>query len=541
MPFDELDTGAVARLLALVADQEDDVAEVFFERAETYELPPDEVIPGVRRWQEEGLAVRVVRGLREGSPAAGERPSCWAAARDGISGERLAAALRQVARVVPRTGLPEPQLAAAAAAGQEAAAGAVDPLPLAQLARRVPWLLRQEHVAFPLRLTVREHRRAVRVVGPRLVAPTERERFWSLAAQMPWGGYGALLGELDDAAAEAIAVALLASFRARETNPPSSGVRTVVLGPEATAVLLHEVVAHALEADTLALGGRPEAAIGLALGAVGLDVLDDPGAAPAGCRRTTDDEGMPVVRRWLLRDGVVEAPLADRSWSARAPALVPGAARRASRHDLPGPRSSCLELLPGGSAEADLLADAEGGLYVTTVRRGSLDPASGGFSLEVPFAATIRRGALAEPVGPFALRGTVADLLRRVTAVGADTRPAGAGWCAKGGQRVPVWALAPSLRVEGVAVHSGAASPHDAAGQDAESLGDPSGAATRPRREPPGSRRSRRAAVDSPVESRRDPAPLSARSSGEAAGVGEEPRRHSTDPCAERPRGPRRA
>jgi len=58
-------------------------------------------------------------------------------------------------------------------------------------------------------------------------------------------------------------------------------------------------------------------------------------------------------------------------------------------------------------------------------------------------------------VGPCRLSGRVADLLHRVTAVGRETRSAGAGWCAKGGQKMPVWATAPALRLEGVEVGPG--------------------------------------------------------------------------------------
>jgi predicted Zn-dependent protease len=58
----------------------------------------------------------------------------------------------------------------------------------------------------------------------------------------------------------------------------------------------------------------------------------------------------------------------------------------------------------------------------------------------------------AEPVGPCRLTGTVADLLAAVAAVGDRVRPAGAGWCAKGGQKLPVWATAPSLLLENVEV-----------------------------------------------------------------------------------------
>jgi hypothetical protein len=50
------------------------------------------------------------------------------------------------------------------------------------------------------------------------------------------------------------------------------------------------------------------------------------------------------------------------------------------------------------------------------------------------------------------LRGRVADLLTRVVAVGSQAKPAGAGWCAKGGQKLPVWATAPALRLEDVEV-----------------------------------------------------------------------------------------
>jgi predicted Zn-dependent protease len=227
---------------------------------------------------------------------------------------------------------------------------------------------------------------------------------------------------------------------------------TAVLGPAAVAVLLHEAVAHALEADTLAQGGNPEAAVGVTMAAACLDVLDDPAAAPEGVRRSTDDEGAVVVRRWLLRGGVVEQPLADALWARTSPVLLPGAGRRGTRHLPPGPRSSHLEVLAGETAPDDLLAGAEEGLYFAEASRGSLDPLSGEFVLQLPYGRRFRRGGLHEAVGPCSLRGRVSDLLTRVTAVGNTSRPAGAGWCAKGGQKLPVWATAPALRLEGVEV-----------------------------------------------------------------------------------------
>jgi predicted Zn-dependent protease len=159
-----------------------------------------------------------------------------------------------------------------------------------------------------------------------------------------------------------------------------------------------------------------------------------------------------VRRRWLLREGVVEDPLADTLWAGSSERLTPGAARRGSRHLPPSPRSYHLELLPGEATAEDLLRDAEGGLYLPEASRGRLDPLSGAFTLSAPFARRIRSGVAADLVGPCRLRGTVADLLGRITAVGSEPRSAGAGWCAKGGSKLPVWATSPALRLEGVEV-----------------------------------------------------------------------------------------
>lgn len=436
MPFADLDRAAVARTLSQIAEQRQDLADVYFERLEEVELPPDGEAPGLRWRREEGFAIRLVR-----------RGRTWLASRDGFESLAFAEALRQVARVLPTAAYPEPRL-------QVAAWPPLRCLELLELPSRLNRAVRSHHVAFPLRLTLRRHRRALQVVGLGPVPEPEREGFYSLAAELPWGRWGTLLERLDDGAVESVAGRLVAFFRARHASAPEAGRGVVVLAPTAAAVLLHEVVAHALEADVLARGGNPEAAVGVELGPSHLSVLDDPSTAPEGVRRRTDDEGVVVSRRWLLRQGVVSQPLADSWWARDSEALSPGAARRGHRHLPPGPRSTHLELLPGETPDEDLTSEAEGGLWISEASRGRLDPASGSFVLEIPFARRIRGGAPADPVGPFSLAGTVADLLSRITAVGSGVRSAGAGWCAKGGQKLPVWATAPGLRLEGVEIRS---------------------------------------------------------------------------------------
>ncbi|MFL6202898.1 MAG: metallopeptidase TldD-related protein [Thermoanaerobaculia bacterium] len=439
MPFAELDTAAVARTLSQIAEKPEDVVDAFFERREEAELPPEDETPGFRVRREEGFAIRL---SREGHT--------WLAARDSVEARPFAEALRQVARALPSATYPEPTFRLPPFEPDPHAAHIA--AELAGVPEALARAVRSHHVGFPTRLTVRRHRRWVQVVGPRLVAGQELETFYSLQAESNWGGHGAIFPRLDAGAIEGFASSLVHLFRARQASSPAPFRGTAILAPAAVAVLLHEAVAHALEADVLAQGGNPEAAVGVAMAAPALDVLDDPAAAPPGVRRATDDEGSPVFRRWLLRGGIVEQPLADLIWARTSPVFLPGAGRRGTRHLPPGPRSFHLEMLPGDATDDDLLSAADGGLYLQEASRGVLDPLSGEFRLHLPFARRIRRGALVDTLGPCVLRGRVADLLTRVTAVGREARPAGAGWCAKGGQKMPVWATAPPLRLEGVEV-----------------------------------------------------------------------------------------
>lgn len=436
-PFAAVDRPAVARALSQIADRPGDLADVYMERLETVELPPAEAPgPGLTVRREEGLAVRLVRG-----------GDAWLAAVDHVGPDAFTAALRRAARVLPAASYAAPALALPDW-GPAPEAPEVRAFPAA-----VQRAIRERRAAFPLALTVTRHRRWLQVVGgEKLVPEPQSESFYSLRAEMPFGSHGTLLTELGAGAAERLADRLVERFRGRDAEPPAPFCGPVVLGPDAAAVLLHEAVAHALEADLLAVGGDPEAAPGVELGNPLLHVLDDPTSAPEPVRRDSDDEGQATRRRWLLRAGTVGEPLCDARRAAGSEVLTAGAGRRAHRHQPPSPRSHHLELAPGDLTDDDLFADAEGGLYLPTAESGSLDPLTGRFRLRFPGGRRLRGGAPAEAVGPCGLDALVADLLGAVTGVGTTARPAGAGWCAKGGQKLPVWATCPPLRLDGVEV-----------------------------------------------------------------------------------------
>ncbi len=437
MSFASIETLPIARSLAQIADHEDDLAEVYLERIEEIGVAEGRWSPGLSVRREQGFAVRLVRG-----------DTTWLAARDGFDGEQFAAALRQAARALPTASYTIPRLEVPPV---EAPISAPEVLEFDSLVRRA---VSRHHVAFPLRIDSRRHRREIQIVGTRLVPETQAELYYSCRIELPWGVHGAVLSALDRDAAEQLAVSLVERFRGSKASAVEAGAYPVVLGPAAAAVFLHEAVAHALETDTLSLEGPPEAAIGLELGSSELSVLDDPGGAPSAVRRDTDDEGMPVVRRWLLLDGQVRQPLADRLAARTSDELIPGAGRRSNRYLPPVPRSTHLELLPGENSEAQLLERCEGGLYLPEATSGSLDPHTGEFRVRVPYGRRIEGGRLGGVVGGVEISGRVAALLGAVSGVGSEAVATGAGWCAKGGQRMPVWATTPPLALADVEVRS---------------------------------------------------------------------------------------
>ena len=434
--FVDFDSSAIARALCVVSEDPDDVVEAFFERREVVEVPSSHDEHGVLCRREQGLSLRLVRGRHT-----------WLAARDEITAGAFMSALRAVERrrsesLVPR--LPVVTVGCWPAPGMEAR--------FASFPRRVEGRLRALRLGFPFRMWIRHHRRWIRVVGRELAPEVEEESFFSCRVRSEWGQWGTLLPRLDDQAVEQVAESLAAAFRCRSASPPAMGRGAVLLGPSAAATFLHEAVAHALEVDTLAQSGDPEAAIGVALGSETLDILDDPMSGPFGLRRATDDEGAPVLRRWLLRQGVVEQPLADRRWARGSGGLSSGAARRQSRHVGPVPRSLHLELLPGSDSIDDLARKAGSGLFAPEASRGRLDPVSGEFSLRIPHGRRLMRGAVGDRVGSFVVRGTVGDLLGRIGGIGDRPVLSGAGWCAKGGQKMPVWSTTPALLLDQVEV-----------------------------------------------------------------------------------------
>lgn len=241
---------------------------------------------------------------------------------------------------------------------------------------------------------------------------------------------------------------------AMESVAAPAGTMTVVLGPGWPGILLHEAIGHGLEGDfnrkgTSAFSGR----MGERIAAAGCTVVDDGTLADRRGSLSIDDEGTPTQCTTLIEDGYLRAYMQDRL-NARLTGDQPtGNGRRQSYAHRPMPRMTNTCMLGGPHDPGEIIASVPDGLYAVSFGGGQVDITSGRFVFSASEAYRIRDGRIAEPVKGATLIGNGAEVLRKISMIGNDSRlDSGVGTCGKDGQSVPVGVGQPTLRIDALTV-----------------------------------------------------------------------------------------
>lgn len=197
-------------------------------------------------------------------------------------------------------------------------------------------------------------------------------------------------------------------------DPPDPSA-PILFAPEAAAELVAVLARTAFSAS--AWGSRRSPLAGLRgehVFAPTVDLVDD-GLHPAGLPFPFDLLGRPKKRLVLVEGGVPRTPAVDEALAARL--------RRPPTPHAVGPddaRPSHVFLAADGRAAGDVLAAAEGGLWVGGL--GDLecfDPGRVAVRARLLGARRVRGGELAEPVGPLVWEDSVLRMLSTVIALGA--------------------------------------------------------------------------------------------------------------------------
>jgi len=222
---------------------------------------------------------------------------------------------------------------------------------------------------------------------------------------------------------------------------------TVVLGPGGGGLLLHEACGHGLEADGLDRDSSIYArTIGQRIASPLVTAVDDPSRPAAFGSYGVDDEGFPASRTVLIESGVQVGAMSDTASAGQVGGATTANGRRASYAEPPLPRMTNTYIEPGTDDPAAVLADVRRGLYVTRLRGGDVNVATGEFAFSAAEAYLIEHGRLTRPLTGVTLLGNGPAALAAVDAVGPDLAFTQA-LCGKEDQWVPVSYGAPTLRI----------------------------------------------------------------------------------------------
>jgi predicted Zn-dependent protease len=249
-----------------------------------------------------------------------------------------------------------------------------------------------------------------------------------------------------------------------------SGDMDLILLPSQMVLQIHESIGHPLELDRILGDERnyagtsfvtPDMFGSYRYGSELLNVTFDPGVQGELATCAADDEGTPVTRAYLIRQGILERPLGGRLSQARAG--LPGVANaRASGWDRPPiDRMANINLEPGDETLAGMVARVERGVLMDTNRSWSIDDSRNKFQFGCELGRLIEDGEIGGLVRNPNYRGISANFWRSLDGVGdlASREIRGVQQCGKGepNQSVYVGHAAPPCLFRRVAVFGGGA------------------------------------------------------------------------------------
>jgi predicted Zn-dependent protease len=247
-----------------------------------------------------------------------------------------------------------------------------------------------------------------------------------------------------------------------------SGKMDVLLMPDQMMLQVHESIGHPLELDRILGDERnyagtsfvtPEMFGSYRYGSELLNVTYDPTRPEELASFAFDDDGAPAQKVWLIRDGMLLAPLGGQLSQERA--SLPGTANaRASGWNRPPiDRMANLNVEPGASRLEEMIASIERGVLMRTNLSWSIDDSRNKFQFGCEWGELIEGGKRKGVVKNPNYRGVSATFWRSLRAVGGPDsyEVHGTQYCGKGepNQAIHCGHAAPACVFAGVDVFGG--------------------------------------------------------------------------------------
>ena len=240
-----------------------------------------------------------------------------------------------------------------------------------------------------------------------------------------------------------------------------SGKMDLVLMPDQVMLQVHESIGHPLELDRILGDERnfagtsfvtPDMFGSYRYGSELLNVTYDPTHREEAASFAYDDEGTPASKVFLIKDGILTAPLGGKLSQARAGLSGTANARACAWNRPPIDRMANINVEPGKSPLAGLLASVKRGVLMRTNVSWSIDDSRNKFQFGCEWGELWEEGKKKGVVKNPNYRGISATFWRSLRAVGdAGTFEVhGTQYCGKGepnqvihtGHAAPVCAFA---------------------------------------------------------------------------------------------------
>ena len=270
-------------------------------------------------------------------------------------------------------------------------------------------------------------------------------------------GFGAAADTLTDEALELLTA----------PNCPSE-VMDIILAPDQMALQIHESIGHPLELDRILGDERNFAGTSFVTmdmfgsyryGSDLLNVTFDPTVPGELASYAFDDDGTPATKEYLIRDGILERPMGGAISQARSGMAGVANSRSAAWNRPPIDRMANLNVEPGTTPFADMIAGIERGVLLETNTSWSIDDSRNKFQFSCEKGTLIEDGELRGMVRNPSYRGISSQFWRSLSAVGDPDsfRVMGVPNCGKGEPSQVIWVghASPPCRFDAIDVFGG--------------------------------------------------------------------------------------
>lgn len=220
---------------------------------------------------------------------------------------------------------------------------------------------------------------------------------------------------------------------------PKTGTYPVLFDERIASSLIGHLV-MAINGSAIARGASwLRDALGQQVLPAGMSLIEDPHRPRTAGSRPFDGEGLATARRTIVDDGILTAWTLDLATGRKLGMASTANASRGTSAP-PSPSVTNLALTQGTQTPAQLMAEMDTGLLVTSMIGSTINPTTGDYSRGAS-GMWIENGEPAYPVNECTIAGNLRDMLLGLTAAD-DARP-------------HLSRVVPSLRVEGLTLAGG--------------------------------------------------------------------------------------